>query len=360
MSDEVYRKLANVLDTLPNGFPATENGVEIRLLKKVFEPDEAEIFCNLRLVYESPDQISKRTGLSPEGLADKLDSMWRRGLVESEPSGELRVYRMIPWLVGIYELQNKRLDKEFIDIWEEYAPTIGPPLVMTKPQLLQVVPVEKEIPTNYEALPYEKVSGIIENGKSFLVADCICRKFARMAGRGCDKPLEICLGISREPGAFDNNPSGWRVITKDETYELLQKAEDAALVHMTTNLENGHTFICNCCGCCDGQLTVIRDGLLKGTVNSHFYATIDAERCDGCGICADKRCQVGALEKVDGIYCVDTTKCIGCGLCASACPLDAIMLMHKNPETLTPPPKDQMDWYEKRAAARGVDFSAYK
>ena len=47
MSDEVYYKLAEVLDSLPNGFPATESGVEIRLLKKIFQPDEAELFCDL-------------------------------------------------------------------------------------------------------------------------------------------------------------------------------------------------------------------------------------------------------------------------------------------------------------------------
>ena len=39
MSDEIYRKLAKVLDTLPNGFPASESGVEIKLLKKIFEID---------------------------------------------------------------------------------------------------------------------------------------------------------------------------------------------------------------------------------------------------------------------------------------------------------------------------------
>lgn len=100
--------------------------------------------------------------------------------------------------------------------------------------------------------------------------------------------------------------------------------------------------------------------MLEGTVNSHFYATIDTERCNACGICADERCQVKALEKVNETYRVNTAKCIGCGLCASACPEDAITLVHKSPEALTPPPRDQMDWYEKSAATRGVDFSAYK
>jgi len=50
MSDEVYHKLAKVLDTLPNGFPATESGVEIKLLKRIFEPEQAELFCDLKLM----------------------------------------------------------------------------------------------------------------------------------------------------------------------------------------------------------------------------------------------------------------------------------------------------------------------
>ena len=40
MPDDVYRKLATVLDTLPNGFPATDSGLEITLLEKIFTPAE--------------------------------------------------------------------------------------------------------------------------------------------------------------------------------------------------------------------------------------------------------------------------------------------------------------------------------
>ena len=62
MSDDIYRKLAQVLDTLPNGFPTTESGVELQLLKKVFKPDEAELFCDLRLSFETAEQVAERTG----------------------------------------------------------------------------------------------------------------------------------------------------------------------------------------------------------------------------------------------------------------------------------------------------------
>ena len=37
-TNQAYKKLATVLDTLPNGFPATENGVEIKILKKNIHP----------------------------------------------------------------------------------------------------------------------------------------------------------------------------------------------------------------------------------------------------------------------------------------------------------------------------------
>ena len=55
MTEEVYGKLAKVLDTLPNGFPRTESGVEIKLLKKIFQPEQAELFCDLRLAFETAE-----------------------------------------------------------------------------------------------------------------------------------------------------------------------------------------------------------------------------------------------------------------------------------------------------------------
>ena len=44
MIDEAYHKLAKVLYTLPNGFPATKNVIEIKILKKIFPPEEADLF----------------------------------------------------------------------------------------------------------------------------------------------------------------------------------------------------------------------------------------------------------------------------------------------------------------------------
>ena len=73
----------------------------------------------------------------------------------------------------------------------------------------------------------------------------------------------------------------------------------------------------------------------------------------------DERCQVNAIETEDDAYRVIREKCIGCGLCVSTCPSEAMALVRKQPEEIVPPPNDEMDWYKKRAAERGIDISQY-
>ena len=74
MSEDIYRKLAQRLDAIPNGFPATESGVEMKLLKKVFTPGEADLFCDLKLTPETAEQIAETFILPPArgGLAPPI------------------------------------------------------------------------------------------------------------------------------------------------------------------------------------------------------------------------------------------------------------------------------------------------
>jgi len=73
---------------------------------------------------------------------------------------------------------------------------------------MQVIPIEREIPGKHESLTYEKVSSHIENGKSFLLNDCICKKGKALLDHRCEKPMEVCLAIAPIPGVFDNPRSG--------------------------------------------------------------------------------------------------------------------------------------------------------
>jgi hypothetical protein len=62
MSSDVYERLAQRLDELPNGYPRTKSGIELKVLKKIFTEDEAEIACNLKLLPETVSARAHRQG----------------------------------------------------------------------------------------------------------------------------------------------------------------------------------------------------------------------------------------------------------------------------------------------------------
>jgi hypothetical protein len=250
MSDEIYHKLAKVLDTLPSGFPATESGIEIKILKKIFTPEEADLFCDLRLTSEDAEQIAKRTGRSIEGLEEMLISMWKRGEIWADESDGVKRFKMMPWIIGIWELQLQRMDREFAEMCKEYSKDFGPQFLDFGPQVMQV-------------------SGIIKNAQSFMVNECICKKHQGLLDKPCDKPSEVCLTMSPEPDFVENHPMGGRKISKEEAYEVLRKSEEAGLVHLTSNVESGHWFICNCCDCCCGSVRTAKMGA-PDVINSHY------------------------------------------------------------------------------------------
>ena len=360
MSDAVYSRLAKVLDTLPNGFPAAESGVEMKLLKKIFSPEEAELFCRMRLSFETAEQVSQRTGLPMEGLEEKLLHMSEKGQLMHIDFGGIHVFKMLPYVFGIFEFQLPHLDREFAELNEEYGPVYGKQFFSKTPQMMYTLPIEEEIMSNQEALSYDRVSAIVEQSQSFMVQECICKKEQALLDNPCKKPLEICMAFAPVPGIFQDSNVG-RAVTKEEAKSILKKAEEAGLVHLTNNFQNGRFFICNCCGCCCGVLKGINKLGIPASkvINSHYYAVIDPDACTACGVCADERCQVNAITAGDA-YSVIPENCIGCGLCISTCPSQAISLTARPTTETLAPPQDEQAWFDERAKTRGVDYSDFR
>ena len=61
-SNGVYEKLREQLDQYSIGFPATESGLELKILRKLFTEEEAGLFLLLTMSLETPDSVAARTG----------------------------------------------------------------------------------------------------------------------------------------------------------------------------------------------------------------------------------------------------------------------------------------------------------
>ncbi len=355
---DVYRRLAKKLDGFPNGFPATDSGVELKILKKIFTPEEAEMVLKIKPMPETVEAIAERFGKPVDEMQKILDDMVRRGHIAAAKIAGQHVYVFLPFIIGLYELQLNRMDKQFAELFEEYMPKLVETLGGFEPSLARVVPVSTEIKQDLHVHRYEDVRRMIEEAKSFQVTDCICRKERTLEGKGCGHTLEACLFFSPEEDAYHENYLRGRVISKEEALKVIKDAEEEGLVHCTYNVQKGQIFVCNCCSCCCAGMRAIKEFKSPNMIaKSHFVAAIDQESCSVCGVCADERCPMDAIVEENGAYRVLAERCIGCGVCAPTCPTESIKLVRKPESEHDKPPANLMDWSLKRAAERGMNFT---
>jgi electron transport complex protein RnfB len=358
MTEDVYRRLAQRLDAIPNGFPSTESGAELRLLEKIFRPEEANLASVMRLTGETAATIASRAGVEPKEAYRTLKTMAREGLiVASKGEGEL-VFCLMPFVVGFYEEQLPRLDEELARLFEEYYRETagGGALIKSAPPGHRIIPVEQSIAFEPEIFPYERASELLEGAKAWGVRDCICRVQQRLVGKGCDHPVEVCLLFAPIEGAFDHSHVT-RAITKEEALRILRETEEAGLVHSTANYREGHFYICNCCTCCCGFLRAVAEfGVPTAIAHSDFRVVVGEEECVGCGECVE-RCQFGALLMPEDVCVVDYARCVGCGQCTTVCPSDALRLERRPEGEIPPPPLNEGEWMARRAEERGLSLA---
>jgi hypothetical protein len=240
----VYERLRERLDMFPQGFAKTKSGVELEVLQHLFTPEEADIMLNLRPMPEKLSAIAQRTGKDETELGKTLYDMSKRGLLMRwrAPDKEM-YYFLIPWAIGIFEFQLNNLTRENVELYEKfYEEGMVPSWKDRKTGMVRVIPVQKEIEGKTEIQPYEKVSQIIESHTRFAVADCICRKIGKMQGHGCDKLMEACMSFGPAADFYIENGIG-REITKEEAKQILEKAEEAGLIHCSANKVGTKTFI---------------------------------------------------------------------------------------------------------------------
>jgi len=350
--DGIYRQLQQRLDELSTGFPTTESQVEIRILKRLFSEADARLFLELSQKPQSPEDLAIQLGRDRDKLAAQLEQMAKKGLLFRLRKADSIRYATIPYVVGLFEYQLNTLDPDIARDMEEYFETaFGRTIQSNKTPLMRTIPINREIIAKWPVAPYEDVIKILEAQKSIAVAPCICRKTSKLADKGCDKPLEVCLLFGSHGDYYVENGMG-RYISLEEAKEIAGRSEEAGLVMQPFNSQK-IGGMCSCCGDCCGILRSLKmQPKPARAVQSNYFAVVDDDACTGCKTCQD-RCQMEAIEIVDDAAAVNLERCIGCGLCVTTCPGEALRLEKKPENQQYVPPKNGLKTFMNIAMERG-------
>ena len=350
--ETIYERLRARLDDLATGYPATESKIEIRLLERLFTAQEAELFVHLAPLLQKPADVAAQLNRDPGEISAMMEIMAQKGLLFRKRKGEQTFYAAVPYVVGIFEFQLGKMDKDFARDHEEYFKiAFGQTIQSTKTPVLRTVPINRQLVADYPVAPYEDVLQIIEQQEKISIAPCICRSTKKLAGEGCDKPIENCFSFGSHADYYVENGMG-RYITIEEAKAIVQKNEEAGLVMQPFNSQK-IGGMCSCCGDCCGVLRSLKMHPSPAQmVQSNYFARVDEAECTGCETCVD-RCQIDAIDVIDGISSIDLNRCIGCGLCVTTCPVDAIALIQKPADQLYEPPKTGAETYIRIMQERG-------
>ncbi|MFC1914710.1 DUF362 domain-containing protein [Chloroflexota bacterium] len=357
LTDEAYEKWADQMNALANGFPRTESGVEIKILKKISPPEEAWLVSQLGHSLESAEDISARIGLPVKEVKQRLETAAHHGTVSVNDSKGFDRYQLIPFIPGLLESSTHSQDQEFALLYEQYMMLRGTQGILgATPPIQRVMPAYQALNTE-SVLPYEDVRALLLEAKDFWIIDCACRIEQDLIGnRKCDFPVKNCIQFTKEgesSRSFDFNNCGESLerISQEEALAILDEAEEIGLVHTVHNNAKALGYICNCCGCCCVTLRPINEHGINSVLKANYYAEIKPEECTACEICID-RCQIGAISMKEDVAIVDLDQCIGCGLCVTGCSSDAAYL-HKKPDAqLVHPPADFSAWEKERLLNR--------
>ncbi|MEJ2248605.1 MAG: 4Fe-4S binding protein [Candidatus Lokiarchaeota archaeon] len=347
---DIYKKLRLHLDNQPIGYPETESGVEIRILKHLFTPEQAQIALTLGFYPEKIKKIHRKLkNYNSQELVDKLDEMYLKGLinrgVRHEKGEQVKYYALAPLAIGMYEYQLKKLTPEFFEDVEDYFDeAFIDEFNRTKIPQLRTIPIEQTVEHEQSIASYDDLRHVIETiGGPIAVAECICRIGKDLVGDPCKRTdlRESCFSFRSAAKLYIEKGLG-REISKEEALRILGKAQDDGLVLQPSNSLRPMN-ICTCCGCCCGVLSHQKKlGQPAQFFASNYYAQVDVDECIGCGIC-EERCNMDAVHMEDAIAVVDLARCIGCGVCVPTCTSEAIKLVQKK-ESLVPP-KSTVDTY---------------
>lgn len=282
---------------------------EYRILAPIVDDDMCDVMMHMRLeANRTAEELARRCKKDVAFVQQQLDKLMVAGVARCRMVDGQACYYYPIWVPGIMEgiLANREQCDRYPDLgacFEEYTrrriEMIAPMMSNGKQgmMMMRVMPVMSAVENNSRTASYDEVATLIEKASAISVGPCSCRRARRLMGEGCGH-LEEDMCMYLNDNAINYSKTGaHRLVSKEEAYEILRRAEDNGLVHeinQTPGFEDA-TAICNCCGCSCFALRIAEMFRAKNAIRSNFVARVDKEKCVACGQCVEN-CQTNALR----------------------------------------------------------------
>ena len=319
--DEPRPKIAKLVAMITDRVPAKLKGVkgndpEYWGLADLVTDDMADVA--LKMGVRKPKtigQLMKLTKLEREPLQKLLDDMAWVGLIEynwenldgKNPNHEKRYVlpQFVPGSAEFFNMRRSQMD-EHPQVAAFFERMTFLPLEKITPMVppggagigMHVIPVEKAIETENEAVGLEKISYWLHKyeGK-YAKSMCSCRASRQYLNEGCgDDPESWCIAVG-DMATYIVETGRGEYITYDEAMAIFKKAEDNGFVHQITNID-GEQKIFGICNCNVNVCNALRTSQLFNTPNmsrSAYVAKVEPQNCVACGRCVEF-CPAGAVK----------------------------------------------------------------
>ena len=321
-----------------------------QILELLFDEREAAVAARFPLTEATLDELVQAAGMPAVELEGILESMANKGLVMDLPYGGETYYLLVPGLIGFFEFSfmRERADlpqAELARLMSEYLREQGRAgqageFFGGRWPLTRALVYEDKIPVQSRITSWEDARQIIRDADFRAVTMCFCRHKKAHEGKSCQQgaPVEDICMVLGEGARFLVRRGMAEQRSEAEMLAILDRARGLGLTHITDNIRERPSFICNCCRCCCELLAGVHMGFSDGIAKTAFLADIDPERCDYCGAClraCNAKC-IGLsdlarpLPKEQRWAQVDSRVCLGCGACLPACEHEALRLIPRH------------------------------
>ncbi len=346
MTQEVYKQMLETMHKRGGAYAGMDIPEFYVMVEEMFTPREAEINNALPRGPVTAQEMAQTMGGDVAEVGEILEAMADKGLCLAINSEGKTFYQSLRFMPGSLELQflpgkTTERDKRLAKVIQAYKKAFDVKSPPTEPAFsgARVITVDRTVEVQDTVHTYDQVQTYIDRNDTISVGSCYCRHAAVLRDEDIHgMPIDVCMQFG--PSAqFSIDRLGTRQVTKAEAREVLDRAEEAGLIHTSMNMAEGVDFICNCdrwhCVPVTQALSLTKPSSL---LSSGFTPAFAPGNCTACETCIDRCPPEALILGDDDVPVLDTDRCFGCAVCATGCDYEAIA-MERIPG-FAEPPKD--------------------